>query len=358
MTGNKGEWSEVYALLKVLYDGQLNAGDENLNKIGNLVYPIIEVLRDESNGTFRFSYDRDIVIVCDYNKEEHRISIEEIGNLAKFLLKSIQESDGGAFEIPEIKRFLNGINSNSITASSSSKTDIKIIIHDERTGHKPLLGFSIKSQLGGASTLLNASGATNFIYEIVDLDSEFDLDIINAQNGRSKIRDRVNMILDLGCSFKFHSISSGIFQNNLVLIDSGLPEIMAEMLLTFNSRAVSNLVEVLEHVKTANPLNFNLNDNHPFYDYKVKKLLTDIALGMMPASMWDGKLDATGGYLIVKNSGDILCYHIYNRNEFEDYLLSNTRFETPSSRRHGFGELYKEGDKFLFKLNLQIRFLK
>jgi type II restriction enzyme len=79
---------------------------------------------------------------------------------------------------------------------------------------------------------------------------------------------------------------------------------------------------------------------------------------MMPSKIWTGELDATGGYLIVKEDGEILCYHIYNRNEFEDYLLNNTKLETASSNRHDFGKVYKEDSQQLFKLNLQIRFLK
>ena len=57
--------------------------------------------------------------------------------------------------------------------------------------------------------------------------------------------------------------------------------------------------------------------------------MTIIALGMMPASQWKGKYEATGGYIIVKEDGDILCYHIYNRNEFREYLYNNTKFDTP-----------------------------
>jgi type II restriction enzyme len=75
---------------------------------------------------------------------------------------------------------------------------------------------------------------------------------------------------------------------------------------------------------------------------------------MMPSKVWTDQYDATGGYLIVKGNGDVLCYHIYNRNEFEDYLLNNTKLDTASSSRHGFGEIYKEGNQ----LNLQIRFTK
>jgi type II restriction enzyme len=79
---------------------------------------------------------------------------------------------------------------------------------------------------------------------------------------------------------------------------------------------------------------------------------------MMPSKVWTGELDATGGYLVVKEDGEILCYHIYNRNEFEDYLLNKTKLETASSTRHDFGAVYETGNRQFFKLNLQIRFLK
>ena len=79
---------------------------------------------------------------------------------------------------------------------------------------------------------------------------------------------------------------------------------------------------------------------------------------MTPSKIWTGKLDATGGYLVVKEDGEVLCYHIYNRNEFEDYLFKNTKLETASSSRNGFGEVYEEKGVLFFNLNLQIRFVK
>ena len=105
-------------------------------------------------------------------------------------------------------------------------------------------------------------------------------------------------------------------------------------------------------------MKFDTSNEHQFYNYKIKRFLTDVALGMMPSKVWSGQYDATGGYLIVKEDGDILCYHIYNRNEFEDYLINNTKLDTASSSRHGFGEIYEENEELYFKLNLQIRFLK
>lgn len=40
-SGNKGEWSELYVLFKLLADKELSAGDADLNKIQSLIYPIM-----------------------------------------------------------------------------------------------------------------------------------------------------------------------------------------------------------------------------------------------------------------------------------------------------------------------------
>lgn len=136
-----------------------------------------------------------------------------------------------------------------------------------------------------------------------------------------------------------------------------MPLIIASSLLNYYSSKKNLLQDIIQEVEQQNPLQYDTTQGHPFYTYKVKKMLTDIALGMMPSKVWDGHWDATGGYLVVKEDGDLLCYHIYNRSEFEDYLYTNTRFETASSTRHEFGTLYRENDKLYFKLNLQIRFL-
>ena len=39
LTGNKGEWSEIYVFLKLLADGRLNAADANLNAIPKYLIP-------------------------------------------------------------------------------------------------------------------------------------------------------------------------------------------------------------------------------------------------------------------------------------------------------------------------------
>ena len=57
LTGNKGEWSEIYALFKLLGDKELYPGNSEIEKLQNLVYPIIKILRSENNGDFEQAID-------------------------------------------------------------------------------------------------------------------------------------------------------------------------------------------------------------------------------------------------------------------------------------------------------------
>lgn len=322
-----------------------------------MIFPIIRVLRVESNGTFEFSYDNDLVIVKN-NEEDVRISLNEFKKQAHLLLVKLKEKARATFSIPEIENFINSYNSHSIKAKSSIKSDIKVVIHDQRTRTNPDLGFSIKSQLGGASTLLNAGKTTNFIYQISNLHlSQNQIEQINNIDSRSEIKDRIEKIKEYNGNLHFIKTESTVFQNNLVLIDSALPKIISEILLLFFTSNHSKITALVTEISQKNPLAYDLENNHPFYIYKIKRFLTDIALGMMPSKVWTGELDATGGYLVVKSDGDVLCYHIYNRNEFEHYLFTNTKLETASSSRHEFGKIYEQDGQFYFKLNLQIRFL-
>ncbi len=361
ITGNKGEWSEIYALFKLLGDKELHPGNSQIQKIENLVYPILKILRTEINENFEYSIEDDIVIISG-NEEFLRIPISEFQQRAKYLLAEIK-INSGTFSVPEIEAFMESINCLSLKASSSAKTDITIVVHDQRTGLQPSLGFSIKSEVGNPSTLLNAGETTNFIYKIEDnLLSKQEVEYINSlyvKRGQKLSRDikgRIRAIIERKAKLTFVNPQKQIFGNNLKLIDSLLPDILASVLLQFASSNYSSLEDLVSITEEENPLKFDTTNNHLFYSYKIKRFLTDVALGMMPSKVWTGEYDATGGYLIVKADGEILCYHIYNKNEFENYLLANTKLETASSSRHGFGEIYEENGELFFKLNLQIRF--
>lgn len=358
LKGNKGEWSEIYTLLKLLGEGKVFAGDQNLNKIQDLFYPIIMILRQEKEGNFNYRLQgMDVVIQTPNGEELLRIPASVFLAVAENLLNAINEKKG-AFAIPQIEIFINSIYCHSLKAKSSDKTDIKIILHDRRTKINSEMGFSIKSQLGGDSTLLNASKATNFNFKIKGAElSDISIAEINSLNPKKdKVIKRVNTIKEKGATFVFDKVDNPIFRNNLIMLDGDLPTIIANLLLEQFNTGISRLKVLVEKITETNPLKYDIKQGSPYYAYKIKHLLTSAALGMMPATAWNGKFDANGGYLVVKKDGEILCYHFYDRNRFEDYLFTNAYLERSSTTKHNYASIIKETDGTLsFKLNFQIR---
>ena len=136
------------------------------------------------------------------------------------------------------------------------------------------------------------------------------------------------------------------------MVDSCFPMILAEILKLYYLGYPSKIKDLTKEVSEKNPCKFRNNEIFPFYEHKIKNFLTACALGMTSVTPWNGSFDVSGGYIIVKESGDVVCYHIYNWNDFQEYLFSNTFIDIPSTTRHKFGKL--ENDKL--NLNFQIRF--
>jgi len=359
ITGNKGEWSEIYALFKLLSDQKLYVGDPDLNRIEDLYYPIIKILRAEGNDKFEYICGSNIIIIDGAsNTVLLDIPVLTFAENSVALFKQIKEAKGSSFACSDIEKFMTQIQCKTLKAKSQDKTDIKIVVHDLKTNMEQCLGFSIKSKLGKASTLFNAGKTTNFIYEVTGQDfSSEKIAELNNKDLYPTIKDTLNAVINEDGTFIFDGIERPHLYSNLRMIDSELPKIMSEMVLNYYTSSHNKTIDLLDDIKEQNPCNFPVEEGQPFYEYKVKNFLTDVALGMMPSKIWDGKYQATGGYLIIKNNGDIICYHIYNRNEFQNYLISNTKFETAGRDKHDFGTIYQKDGKTYIKLNLQIRFL-
>ena len=358
LIGNKGEWSEFYTFVKLMADGKFYAADENLEKIESIFYPVLKVIRHELGMTKEYRRNGSIIIVdAGTGNEIASVPISHFEQHVSLLLEKIKEGSS-AFSIPEVEPFLKEIAAVKLKAGSGDKRDITIMVHDEFTGLKPELGFSIKSKLGQAPTLFNTSGSTQFIYELVGerLNDNL-LSKVNSLNPRQgKIRARIQEIQELGCSLQYINVSSPTFRRNLQIVDSRMPELLSALVYYYYCGEGSHLTDLLDLLVENNPLGCEEESSRRFYEYKVKSILTDIALGMTAKSPWNGVYDATGGYLVVRQDGEVVCYHIYNRNEFQNYLINNTKLDTPSSGRWDFGSVYKENGRFYIKLNLQIRF--
>ena len=353
ITGNKGEWSETYAFLRLLADGKLFAADEQLNRIGNMFFPVIKIIREETRGTpYEFRPNTNSAEVQIFLNDEQLLSLPTsvFNDEANHLFEEIT-SGQGVFEVERTESFIRRTYLSKLKASSADKSDISIQIHDVNTGYENVVGFSIKSELGSPPTLLNAGRTTNFIYEVCGLDLSR-INEINAIETPRKIIDRMRAIADYGGHLTFVGMENETFKSNLTMIDSQMPAIVAEVLLGYYTHNIADSAGLADHVSQINPISCSAE----FYSHKIKDMLCAIALGMKPATKWDGTDEASGGYIIVKTDGDVLAYHIYNRDAFRGYLLRNTKLERGSTSRHDFCTLYEENSKVKIKLNLQIRF--
>ncbi|WP_407403572.1 HpaII family restriction endonuclease [Sodaliphilus sp.] len=324
-----------------------------------LYYAILNIIREESKRyEYRPNADQHIVVVDEDGKVYARISMNRFLQESEYLLAEIKNGGSRTFEIPASEAFMNEIGCSLLKAPSKDKADIHIIIHDLRTNMTPNLGFSIKSQLGSASTLLNAGLPTNILYKIEGV--EFTDDDIKAINAIKDHLPRMKEIVERGGRMTYSNVEHQTFKNNLLFLDCCMPKFIAECLVVDSlPNATSTIKDAVEMVAVKNPFGFTGNDVVAFYEHKMKVLLLDAALGMTPSKEWKGRYDANGGYLVVRRDGEIVCYHFYNRNDVEDYLYHNTRFERGSRTRHNFGSLFRGDDGCVYiRLNLQIRFKK
>ncbi|WP_293888932.1 HpaII family restriction endonuclease [Streptococcus sp.] len=264
------------------------------------------------------------VLLLVNNLECIEIPYEEFEFFSQIVLESIK-SGKGTFEIPEIEPLLQKIKITKIKASNDSKKDIIFKIHDDFTGAEPIIGFSIKSYIGNKPTLLNASGATKVQYKLSRPLSTYEVEFLHNINTRIKIKDRVEYIKDKGVLLDFDSMINETFNRNLQMVDYRMPEILGNLFLEsyfVEGKSISDVVD-----KYCD----EFSEDKEIIIHKVKDLLVAVALGMEPNTKWTGLEDANGGYIVVKDDGEVLCYHIYDRNKLRNYLFRNTKFDSPSS---------------------------
>lgn len=363
-TLNKGEWSEAYTLMKLLADGKLYAADSDLNKINSIYYPLIKILRTEllnnvsSNYEYLCDSSTNIKLVDgDTGNAIIDIPVQEFKDTSLVFFRDIVAGRGRTFAVSQdVEDFLTKLLITKKSERSDRKRDITIVVHDVVTGFKPELGFSIKSKIGKPATLFNASGSTHFIYKFEGSKVLSPTDLARI-NFNSAIKERIQLMEDEGFEIKFDKPQSTTFDLNLQMIDSNFSKVISQMLLYYyRGITQSHMDKLVTKVEQDNPLNYNLSGNHPFYRYKIKNFLIDVSLGLMASEVWNGVYDANGGYIIVRDDGELVCYHIYNRDEFQEFLLKNTRLEQADRGRHNFGTVYEEDGEYKIKLNLQIRF--
>ena len=325
------------------YFKKILTDSRNITKVGDVFYPSYVVLYDkkyiyhedlQSIGVIIYSLYGEVLFCTSAN-----LFLEEVS----VLMKTSSNSDD---IISTTFAVIENLFRNNEKDTSKFKSFVKIFWLDLSGNH-----------IGSSATLLNASGATNFVYRIKGCTfSDKEIECINAIDSRTKIIDRIAAIERKGGKLVFDKVDNDTFRRNLDMIDLGLGATIAQLLLEQFNIGARMFDELTDALAQSNPLGFDKADAVEVYTFKLKKLLTSAALGMMPSKKWSGKYDANGGYLVVKKDGEILCYHFYDQNRFEDFLFKNAYLERGKTRRHGYASLYRDEDSNVyFKLNLQIR---
>lgn len=379
LTGNKGEWSELYVLVTLLAEGKLYQSDYKLNKDLENVYEVVKAYKSESDYDLEFDREQNIILYKVEDGTSERIGLfspEDLQRVSKLLYNGIKEGKGKSFAIVETDDFLRSASIHKLKADSKVKADIKLKIYDHRLAKETELGFSIKSLLGGNSTLFNTGLGNNFIYGVDNNISEsvleFNKRTYKPIGGLSKLTYRLQELKRLGANIHFKTVQSNQLWKNLKMIDGDLPDILAWALYYRWIDRESSLKGISILLEKKDPLNFynKQPSEQKLYEYKLKRFLTEAAMGMTSETPWMGEYDSFGGVIIAKNDGDVVCFHIYDFNLFRNYLLDNTKFEQPSTgedslnpgnsrttgKRYYYGWLYEEDDSLKYKINLQIRF--
>lgn len=382
LTGNKGEWSELYVLTYLLSEGKLFQSDINLQPDQNNYYEIIKAYKEEVSHQLEF--ERKEFVYLSLIEQGQKSLIEEftldyLKNISQKIYSGIINGSGKSFKIPSIDNFIKISKIQKLTAKTTSKSDITLRIYDHRLAKESDLGFSIKSLLGKDSTLFNTGAGNNFIYKITSekniLIQDFNNETYKPQGNISKITFRLQKLIDeYSSQINFSEIQSTQLWRNLKMVDGDLPEIISYCLLyrwLYKTHIVAELVTILEE---RDPLKFYKGEvsEQKLYEYKIKKFLAECAMGMTSETPWHGVYDATGGVIVCKQDGNVVCFHVYDFNLFRDYLLKNTKLEQPSTgedennpgnprlkkgtKKYYYGWLYKE-EELLFKINLQVRFI-
>jgi DNA (cytosine-5)-methyltransferase 1 len=353
-TKNKGEWTELYSFLKIINDKKLHLSDKKLHINNNIDHFNVTKVTTLNISESCYLQENDFVLVKNEDTgSKKKIKVSEFINddILKRLAESIRNG-GRTFIIPEFSLIQNKLGISIVNGGNSNqKADIVLDIHNNKIS-KQGEGFGIKSYLGSNPTLLNASGNTNFIFEILNLKPE-SIDVVNSINTRTKLKDRIEKIHHLGGSFKFCKIETESMRYNLSMVDSLIPEIMSKMLLEFYLNRTNSVQANLENI---------FNEGNTFctdllsLQVKVKRLLVSVLLGFFAGEKWDGNY-ISNGTIVVKETGEQVGFHIIDKKSLEEYLFENIKFDTPSTTRHRFGSLILENDrKIYFKLNMQLRF--
>lgn len=366
---NKGEWAELYVLLKLLGTGKLYAADAFLHKKPDSYLEVLSILREEVAGmVMEYGVVDGIIEILLNGATVAAIPAEEFLLNADVLFDYLLSARGRSVPAPEQtiefakKAFIENPKSPSVrgVGNFGGKTDITLRLRDSRTSVVSIMGFSIKSQFGQPPTLFNAGTGSQLLYDMQGMNDET-MERFNSLLDERDNRDWagcVQLVSSEGINPVFIRCKNVTLENNLLYIRESMVDVLAwlyrERLLIDTS--VRQLDRLCERMEERNPLGYRIPG---LYEKVVKDFLFASFSGMTGSRPWDGSEQVNGGYVVVLPSGEVLCYHANDREQFRDYLLHNTFIEYVSCKKYRWGYVEKdEQNRYVLPLNAAIRFTK
>ena len=346
---NRGEWSELYVALYLLEHPNLQIADSNLNVIQKDIFVFKDIIRPASSNIRYYAVALNEAESVPQTEKPASQEILISGAREKVYYKIISApTGGGSFSFSGLS---SSDHKGKLKAKSKIKADLIANVDDLIIKQSIEVGYSIKSMMGSPSTLLNASSATNFEYVVHGLNKK-EIQRINSIRTRTKLKDRLQKIIDLGGIIKFQGMTNETFEKNLQMIDTQMPQIIGNVLLESYKSGNKNLLYLFA--------NSPLIKTESIAYKKLSDLLEAISFGMFPTKIWDGCLEVNGGILISKKDGNVvLLDSIYHKKEVQKFLVEQTRLDSPSTSRYHMLELREDDTKkgtYCFTLNLQIRY--
>jgi hypothetical protein len=344
---NRGEWSELYALVHILAEGKIRSGVTTDEK-ELLDFQVVSVSRkiDRLNHVFQIAgYNVEVLDTSSQNVI-NVVPRSELLEQSELLLSKIKTKEGPSFAIPEAKSIMTTLGIDKVSGNGE-KTDLTIKTYDPRIKQETEQGFSIKSFMGSKPTLLNASGATNIEYTITGNLSQTETKELNKLGPA----DIVASLYEVGHQLIPTNIDKR-FAENLKMIDSDMDSLLAHVVLSYFQGKGRSMKDILKNLVDSNPINYSPTNSEIRYTHKIKDLLEAVALGMRPSIPWAGNADAKGGHIIITSKGEVLCRHALDKETLRNYLFENLVMDRPSRKKFNYGTI--TDNKLL--LNFQIRF--
>ena len=368
---NKGEWAEFYVMMKLLGEGRLYTANKLLQKNYQSYLDVLKVIRQEcETQVLEYIIDEPNAMVVIKAQSSDTIlasvPIEDFNNYAKVLFDGIKDVKGSSVPAPDsVCEFAKVIYVSKPKAPAvkalkkqfGGKNDIFIEVRDGQTAIVSIMGFSIKSKFGQPPTLFNAGSSSQFLYKLSGCNDKLmeEFNAITDNGGRGWAKCKAYLI-ENGITMEFAHTQNQIYNDNLFLVRESMAKIMAWCVKDrlIDSAGHFEVMETVERMIAANPL--KVPAPQVYYEKAIKDFLMAGFTGMTAGKVWDGREQVNGGYIVVMDDGDVICYHSNDRESFRDYLYRNTFFEYVSADKYVWSRIIKIENEYYLPLNVSVRF--